>query len=88
MKKQTNKPAYTVDITGVNSLEGMKAAFALGKHNAQIPLTDDELKDIINYTVDMIPVACICNVDIYEVTEKKKPWYKRFWNKLKYAFTW
>jgi len=88
MNKKTVKPTYTVDLTNVNNAEEAKVAFALAKHNANIPLTDEELKDIISYTINLVPATCLCNVEVYELTEKKKPWYKRFWNKLKYAFTW
>ena len=70
--------SYTVDMTDAYTVEDLKAAFALGKHNAQIPLTNEELFTIINYTIDQIPTECICNIDVYEVV--KKPWYKRFWN--------
>lgn len=79
-RNKNTKPAYIVDITDATNIEDMKAAFALGKHNAGIPLTDDELKTIIQYTIKMVPTVCICDVKVYDVVEKKKPWYKRFWN--------
>lgn len=80
MNKKANKPAYTVDLTDANTITDAIVAFALAKHNANIPLTDDELKSIVQYAVDMVPTQCLCNVEVYEVTPKKKPWYKRFWN--------
>ena len=82
MKKLNKvKPAYTVDLTDTYTAEEAKVKFALAKHNARIPLTDDELKTIIAYTGDLVPSVCLCNVEVYEVKEKK-PWYKRFWNWL------
>jgi hypothetical protein len=82
MNKVKIKPAYTVDLTDACTLEDVRTAFALAKHNANIPLTDDELKTIVQYTVDRVPTECFCNcnVEFYEVKERKKPWYKRFWN--------
>lgn len=78
MKKTKIKPAYTVDLTDSYTLADTKAAFALGKHNANIPLTDEELVDLLVCVVNAVHDVCICNVKVYEVT--KKPWYKRFWN--------
>ena len=78
--KKTFKPTYIVDITDVNTVEDMKVKFALAKHNAGIALTDAELKTIISYAVNLVPTECVCNIDVYEVKENKKPWYKRFWN--------
>lgn len=75
--KKTTKPVYKVDITNVDTLSEMKAAFALAKHNAKLPLSNDELISIITYVIDEIPKTYICSVS-YEVT--RKPWYKRFWN--------
>ena len=77
-KKTNKKPAYVVDITNVNNVDDMRVAFALAKHNANMPLSDDELISIITYTVDHTPEVRIYNVEYYEVI--KKSWYKRFWN--------
>ena len=77
-KKTNKKPAYIVDITDVNDVDAMRVAFALAKHNANIPLSDDELISIITYTINRMPEIHIYSVEYYEVT--KKPWYKRFWN--------
>lgn len=78
--KKTIKPTYIVDITNVSTIEEAKTVIALAKHNAGLALTNDELKSIVLYTVNLVPTERVCdvNVEVYEVA--KKPWYKRFWN--------
>jgi len=79
------KPSYIVDLDEIETLSDIAVTFALAKHNAGLPLTDEDLTDIIEYAVKYArPLVFICECKC----EKKTPWYKRLWNKLKYAFTW
>lgn len=78
IKKNTFKPAYTVDITNCRTVDDMLCEFGLAKQHAGIPITDRELSAI----VDKNSVAIIAVVhDTCERVERK-PWYKRFWNWL------
>lgn len=88
--KKTFKPAYVIDMTKCETANDLRIEIALSKHNAGLAMTDDDLSAIIEYvaeaTIDAMPSSiCICNC---EVKPKKLPWYKRFWKRLKYAFTW
>lgn len=57
MKKTTKKttkavkPAFTVDMTEVNTPTELYAAFGLAKQDAKLPITDEELTAIINLTI-------------------------------------
>jgi len=74
-------PSYIVDIDEIAYLEDIDAVWALAKHNAGIPLTDDELEAIVSNVASSIRpkitvMFCGCKF------EEKKPWYKRLWNWL------
>lgn len=81
MKKNKFKPAYIVDITDCVTASDVRAAIAIGKHNARIPLTDDELFDIVNKVVDFTNVIenaiCAITYMFNNMCIKKEPWYKR-----------
>jgi len=88
--KKKFKPAYVINMTNCETVQDLRIEIALCKHNAGLAMTDSDLRAIVEYAVEaaieqMSPSICICNC---EVKVKKLPWYKRFWNKLKYAFTW
>lgn len=102
MKKNTNKKAtnytYVVDITRCEDIDDTKLAFIFAKADHAI-ITTEELDFLIAHTTIMSTeaekivqqfadsivncISCVC-----EKCQKKLPWYKRAWNKLKYAFTW
>lgn len=81
-KKQT-KPSYIVDFDDIQTLEDIPMAFALGKHNAGLPLTDEELMAIVEWAANYIKP----DITIINCTCRKAPWYKRFWRWLKKPFT-
>jgi hypothetical protein len=90
VKKNTKKVKYDyiVNVSDIECLEDIDCVFALAKHNAGLALTDDELEAIVIRACEkcapkFIIMHCDCKCE-----NKKLPWYKRFWNKLKYAFTW
>lgn len=91
MNKKTTKnkvkPAYKADITNCETVNDVKLAFALAKHNAKLSLTDDNLETIINAVLDefmeQYPMVTVVNCECYC---KKTPWYKRFWNWLTKPF--
>lgn len=86
MKKNTKKVKYDyiVNVSDIESLGDIDCVFALAKHNAGLALTDEELEAIIIYTCDrftpkLVVMRCDCECE-------KKPWYKRFWSKVKRIF--
>ena len=48
MKKTTNKSAFIVDLTNVESCDDIKFEFIRGKALAGVKLTDDEIMYLIN----------------------------------------
>lgn len=85
MKKISKKykPTYTVDYDSIETLDDIRLAFALGKHNAGLPLTDEELTDIVEWSMDRVkPTICIVKCEC-NAAKKKLPWYKRFWKWLR-----
>ena len=73
--------AYVVDITNCTTAEDVALAFALAKHNADLPLSDNNLTAIVNYSIDEFAK------NIYTVisatacaNESKEGMFKRFWN--------
>lgn len=83
--KTAEKPAYIVDATNCENAQDLLFEFAIAKHNANIPLTDEELSAIVGYSIDMYienepPRITVVNCECKPKT--KKPWYKRFWNWL------
>lgn len=81
-----NKIKYTVNLDEIETLGDIDAVFALGKHNAGLPLSDKELMSIVEWVIDNIhPAITFCTIECAKC--KKLPWYKRFWNWLKKPFT-
>lgn len=80
MKKSLKKAqdyTYTVDLSEINKIEDIDAAFAIAKFNANLPLSKDDLKAIVDYVDDTATTnICICNICECKI---KLPWYKRFW---------
>jgi hypothetical protein len=58
--------------------QGAFAAIELIEENVKL------IKPIYMAETDKKTAEKIVNI----LEEKKKPWYKRLWNRLKYAFTW
>lgn len=83
--KKTNY-SYVVNLDDIETLEDIDVVFALAKHNANLPLTDDELLDIIDFVAE----HAAPKVFFYDITScccpKREPWYKRLWKKIKCAF--
>lgn len=93
MKKTKFNPVYTVDITKCENGLDVKVAFALGKHNAGLPLKDEDIFAICEYVVNKTSAEyenvfhILLSILFYsmegqivEPIKKKTPWYKRFWN--------
>lgn len=77
-KKTTKKvkPVYTVDLRDIETLSDIDLVFGVAKHDAHLPLTDNELKAIIEeFGTKITFVYCDSSCK-----KKKLPWYKRFWN--------
>lgn len=84
MKKisKTYRPSYIVDIRDIEHLDDIAITFTLAKHNAGLPLNDEDIMNIVDHVVSNIqPEVCIYNIECCEC-EVRKPWYKRFWNWL------
>ena len=84
MKKTTKKvkPAYIVNMDNMQTLEDIDVEFGMAKHNAGLAISDIELAAIVHTVCKNV---CTPDIIIYDCTckcEKKKPWYKRFWNWL------
>lgn len=79
--KKEFKPSYIVNLDEIEHLDDIALVFALAKHNAGLPLTDQDLWDIIDHVAyNVRPHICICNCIC--TMKKKLPWYKRFWRWL------
>lgn len=78
--KKVNKPAFIVDITGVETLDDVKFAFISAKINADIALNSDEVVFAVNYPTRSKTVKLI------NTPELKTPWYKKLWNLVKQLF--
>lgn len=81
------QPSYIVNMDDIESLDDIDLAFALAKHNAKLPLDDSELKTIVDHAVEIAAPKVVYIFDCTEPTsEKKDPWYKRMWKKIKSIF--
>ena len=60
-KTSTNKPAFIVDLTNINTCEDIQFEFIRGKVRSGISITEQELYNLINYgshlTLEMIDSA-------------------------------
>lgn len=101
-KKKTVKPDFLVDCVNVETVNDVYTNATVAKVRAGKPITEEELdgyaKNAVRCTLDdvrctlddVIPAmmvamgtACceFCNC------QKKQPWYKRAWKKIKGLFT-
>lgn len=83
--KKVNEPSYIVNLDSIETLEDIPVAWGLAKQEAGLAITDEELiaicmKVCMECGTRITTIICEC--------EKKQPWYKRLWKKLKYTFTW
>lgn len=86
--KKNIKPAYIVDATKVKNAADMVVALKVGKLNANVPLTANETKDLVNIMVDSAEKrARNGNIRLFVVSAcgnavkvKKPNIFKRFWN--------
>ena len=84
MKKNAKKVKYdyTVNVSDIRGLEDIDCVFALAKQNAGLPITDEELVAIVTRVCE----ECTPKITFVCCEREKKPWYKRFWSKVKRAF--
>jgi len=99
-KKKEVKPLFTVDFTNVNDLEEAKLRIIEAKGKANIPLSEEEkdiirmkiTEDVLSYlygNIEELTPFRVCAYRVVRVLPMKKPnIFVRFWNWLKYAFTW
>lgn len=80
MPKKAVKPELI--INGVNCVtpEDIQDAYIEAKVNAGRNISAEELQFVKDYAAPIIDVYNICEI---QLTEKKLPWYKRFWNWLR-----
>ena len=76
--KKRVKPAFVVDLTDCVDGFDVLYKFAITKHEAGLPITDDELDAIVQKK--SMATTLVFDVDVFEM--KKTPWYKRFWRWL------
>lgn len=84
-KKTKKKLLYTVDLTKCEDLFDVTLAYAWARFEAGLALSREELSAIIEQAVidfadHFDPKVIICTTQCE--CPKKKPWYKRLWNKL------
>jgi hypothetical protein len=76
------KPAYIVNMDNMQTLEDIDVEFGLAKHDAGLAISDIELAAIVRNACKPVRTLEIIIHDCDSTYEKKKPWYKRFWNWL------
>lgn len=92
MKKTTKKVyLYTVDLKDIKTLEDIDVVFALSKQDAKLPISDEELMDIVEYAVNhsfAVKLADAFNKSMsfidkcLPIIQERKPWYKRILNAI------
>lgn len=87
MNKSTKKTkfSYIVNLDEIEHLDDIAVVFTLAKHNAGLPLSDKDIQNIVEFTLDnAAPKVYLCAMECNCTCEqpKRKPWYKRFWNWL------
>jgi len=100
-KQKKFKPVFIVDLTEAETSADAMTAFAIARFEAGVPLTKEDMmiisKSMFNMGVNITScVVCsemceLCNQIEKKIAEKKAkklPWYKRLWNRIKYAFNW
>lgn len=82
---KTKKYSYIVNCDDIEVLADIEPVWALAKHGAGLPITDDELTAIIVRAYELNGPKM--TVQICQCTRKKAtPWYKRVWNFLTKPF--
>ena len=83
--KKTKKYSYIVDLVDVETPADLLSRFADAKQKAGLPISDSEFNGLIERVTELAsPTFCICECCVCTKAEpKKKPWYKRLWNKLR-----
>jgi hypothetical protein len=78
------KPAFTVDITECNTNLDVKVSIVLSKINAQIPLTAEDTKTLVEWAIETYCGYAPEKVQVIPVymQVKKLSLWKRFWNKI------
>lgn len=101
MKKNntSKKIKFVVDLTNVNDCDEVKLAFIRAKVFGGVKITKDEFDFIVAFGAKMALRAIDVMLERYigkastqatpetpNKSEKKTPWYKRFWNWIKKPF--
>ncbi len=83
--KKTKKYSYIVDLVDVETPADLLSRFADAKQKAGLPISDSEFNGLIERVTELAsPTFCICECCVCtKAAPKKKPWYKRLWNKLR-----
>ena len=83
--KKTKKYSYIVDLVDVETPADLLSRFADAKQKAGLPISDSEFNGLIERVTELAsPTFCICECCVCtKEASKKKPWYKRLWNKLR-----
>lgn len=78
------KPTFTVDITKCETSLDVKVATILAKINAQLPITGDDAKALVEWAIDTYQAYAPEKVQVIPVymQVKKLSLWKRFWNKI------
>ena len=79
MPKKAVKPELIINTVGCVTPADVQEAYIDAKVNSGKTITPEELQ----FTKDnSAPVIDVFNVYEIQMSEKKLPWYKRFWNWL------
>lgn len=83
--KKTKKYSYIVDLVDIETPADLLSRFADAKQKAGLPISDSEFNGLIERVTELAsPTFCICECCVCDrAVSKKKPWYKRLWNKLR-----
>lgn len=83
--KKTKKYSYIVDLVDIETPADLLSRFADAKQKAGLPISDSEFNGLIERVTELAsPTFCICECCVCtKAASKKKPWYKRLWNKLR-----
>lgn len=78
------KPTFTVDITRCETGLDTKVAVILAKINAQLPITAEDTKTLVEWAIDTYQTYApekIQVIPVYMRVKKPSIW-KRIWNKI------
>ena len=80
MKKTNKKYSYIVDLTNVKTLLDIDVAYGIAKHNAGLPISDQELEAIVLDAIEKFgPSITIIDCNCECQKPKKPNIFKRFW---------